>query len=173
MRAGASTLVHLVRRFLGSLSPRPLADVDDAWARSHLLAGEGVLWEQMSRADRKHSVAVARVVQEHLPADVAARPVLAAALLHDVGKIDAGLGTPGRVVATVAGRSRAARWRDQRGLPGRIARYLHHDQIGAELLAAAGADELTVAWAAEHHRPEGAWTVPVAIGRVLRDADDD
>ena len=40
-------------------------------------------------------------------------------------------------------------------------------------LAAAGSDRRTVAWATEHHRPESAWSVPTAVGRVLKDADDD
>jgi hypothetical protein len=29
-----------------------------------------------------------------------------------------------------------------------------------------------VAWAAQHHRPEEDWTVPVDAGRLLADADD-
>ena len=163
--------IHLVRRFLGSLSPRPLAPADDDWATSKLGPGERQLWQRMSRADQKHSVGVARLVAAQVGEDE--RPILAAALLHDVGKVDADLGTPGRVAATLVGRARGARWRRADGLRGRIGRYLVHDAIGAALLQDAGADPLTVAWAREHHQPEDAWSVPVAIGRVLRDADDD
>lgn len=162
--------IHLVRRFLGSLSPIPLAERDDRWAMDHLGPGERQLWQRMPRADRKHSVGVARIVAEsgELP-----RAAVAAALLHDVGKVEAELGTFGRVAATLVGRRRGRRWREEPGLRGRIGRYLHHDAIGASLLADAGADPLTVAWAREHHRPERDWSVPVAVGRVLRDADDD
>jgi putative nucleotidyltransferase with HDIG domain len=163
--------IHLVRRFLGSLSPLPLAAEDDAWATSKLGPGERQLWQRMPRADRKHSVGVARLVATQVGEDE--RAVLAAALLHDVGKVDADLGTFGRVAATLVGRTRGGRWRGSDGVRGRIGRYLDHDAIGAALLQDAGADPLTVAWAREHHRPEGAWSVPVAIGRVLRDADDD
>ena len=163
--------LHLVRRFLGSLSPRPVAPLDDAWATSKLGPGERDLWRRMSRADRKHSVGVARLVAEQV--GEAARPVLAAALLHDVGKVEAGLGTFGRVAATLVGRGRGTRWRDADGVKGRVGRYLHHDAVGATLLEQAGADPLTVAWARDHHRPERDWSVPVEIGRALRDADDD
>lgn len=93
--------IHLARRFVGSLSPRPLDPADDAWARSHLLAGERALWQRLSRADRKHAAGVAREVVRRLGPGTS-RQVIAAALLHDVGKVDAGLGTFGRVVATVA-----------------------------------------------------------------------
>lgn len=163
--------IHLVRRFLGSLSPLPLAADDDAWAISKLEPGERQLWQRMARADRKHSVGVARMVAAQVGEDD--RAVLAAALLHDVGKVEADLGTFGRVAATLVGRTRGARWRGTGGLQGRIGRYLDHDAIGASLLEGALADPLTVAWAREHHRPERHWSVPVEVGRVLRDADDD
>jgi len=164
--------LHLVRRFLGSLSPRPLRDADGEWVRSLLGPGEQALWERMPLADRKHAAGVARDVAGRLGPD-ATRPVLAAALLHDVGKVDARLGTAGRVAATLIGRRQGAAWEARAGWRGRVGRYLRHDAIGAELLEEAGADPLTVAWAREHHRPESDWSVPEAVGRALRDADDD
>lgn len=164
--------LHLARRFLGSLSPRPLDPADAEWVHGLLLPGEHALWARMPTADRKHAAGVARDVARRLGAD-ATRPVLAAALLHDVGKVDADLGTPSRVLATLIGRRRAGRWERRGGFRGRVARHLRHDAIGAELLAGAGADPLTVAWAREHHRPERDWSVPPAVGRALRDADDD
>lgn len=164
--------LHLARRFLGSMSPRPLDPADAEWVHGLLGPGERALWARMPRSDRKHAAGVAREVARLL-GDDATRAVLAAALLHDVGKLETGLGTPGRVVATLVGRRRAERWDGRAGIRGRFARYRRHDTIGAELLARAGADELTVAWAREHHRPERAWTVPPVLGRALRDADDD
>lgn len=172
MPALVATPLHLIRRFLGSLSPRPLRPEDDAWARSQLGPGEQRLWERMSRADRKHAAGVARAVDHRLGPD-ATPPVLAAALLHDVGKTEADLGTLGRVAATVIGRRRAGGWYGRGGLRGRIGGYLRHDEIGARLLADADAAPLTVAWAREHHHPPARWTVPAEVGRALRDADDD
>lgn len=133
---------------------------------SVLLTGELDLWRRMSGPDRRHAVAVARTAGGDRP-----RPVVAAALLHDVGKIDAGLGTFARSAVTaaalVAGRDRLARG------SGRAARYLRHDQIGAELLTAAGSDPLTVAWAREHHLDASRWSVPPDVGAALKAADDD
>jgi hypothetical protein len=166
----AAELVHLVRRFVGSLWPGGPAADDSAWADDQLLPGEVALWERMSGPDRRHAVGVARRTAALL-GDDATRPVLAAALLHDVGKIDAGLGTFRRSAVTgvslVVGRDRLRRG------SGRAGRYLRHDAIGAELLASAGSDALTVAWAREHHMPPARWTVPSAVAGALKDADDD
>lgn len=129
----------------------------------------------MSPADRRHAVGVARRAAAALGEP--SREVVAAALLHDAGKIESDLGTPGRVVATVAaavtGRRRVEAWASRPGLAGRIGLYLRHPQLGAELLSAAGSDPLTVAWAGEHHLPEERWTVPLAVGLALKAADDD
>lgn len=114
----------------------------------------------MSPPDQRHAVGVARTVS----ASHSERPVIAAALLHDVGKIEADLGTFGRVAATLVGHRRAR---------GRLATYLRHDAIGAELLTAAGSDPVTVAWAREHHLPPQRWTVPQEIAKALKAADDD
>jgi putative nucleotidyltransferase with HDIG domain len=122
----------------------------------------------MSRPDRRHAVAVARRVQGALGHE-AERPVLAAALLHDVGKMASGLGTFGRVAATVAG---LVQPRAREGA-GRVARYLRHDLLGADMLAAAGSDPLTVAWAREHHLTYDRWSVPRRVGWILKAADDD
>jgi hypothetical protein len=159
-------LRHLARRFVGSLAPGGPAPDDEAWALSQLVVGEAALWRRMSAPDRRHAVGVARRVAGALPAPE--RPVLAAALLHDVGKVESRLGTFGRVGATVVGLTGG-----RQVAVGRVGRYLRHDEIGAGLLAAAGSDPLTVAWAREHHMPPERWTVPAAVGQALKAADDD
>jgi hypothetical protein len=132
--------------------------------------GEVALWQRMKGYDRRHAVGVARRVAVAL-GSAATSPVMAAALLHDVGKIDSDLGVMRRVVATVwaglRGRRRVASG------DGRTARYLSHPDIGAQLLREAGADSLTVAWAAEHHLPSAAWTIDETVAAALKDADDD
>jgi hypothetical protein len=171
-----ATWGHLARRFAGSLRPGGPGRSGREWAHGQLLDGEAALWRRMSGPDRRHSVAVARRVERAL-GDEATRPVLAAALLHDVGKVEAGLGVYGRVVATlsakIAGHEMASDWRRSRGFTRRVGLYLHHAELGGDLLALAGSDPLTVAWAREHHLPEQDWTIPLEIGRALRDADDD
>ena len=167
---------HLVKRFLGSLRPGGPGRVAEAWVRSVLSDGEHLLWRRMSGPDRRHAHAVARRVEAAL-GDDATPPVLAAALLHDVGKVDSGLRTYGRVVATLsgalAGHDTAHLWTTRGGITRRVGLYLLHPEIGGDQLALAGSDPLTVAWAREHHKPESEWTVPLAVGRVLKDCDDD
>ncbi len=135
------------------------------------------LWERLSGPDRRHSVEVAREAQRLLGPEAAGRPVLAAALLHDVGKLDAGLGTPGRVAATVigvaAGAGSVSRWTGKGGFRGRVARYLQHPQRGAELLAEAGSDPLAVAWARGHHLPPERCGIEPDLAAALRAADND
>jgi len=127
---------HLAARFFGSLSGRP-PDVDDeVWAEDHLLAGEVALWRRMSNQDRRHSAKVARRFVERRPS--ATRAEIAGALLHDVGKIECGLGTFGRVAASVAG-----------PVTERFRIYHDHERIGSELAAAAGSDRATVDLIAE------------------------
>jgi hypothetical protein len=167
---------HLVRRFLGSLSPLPPRRDDEAWVQTTLSARELELWGRMSRADRRHAAGVARRVERALGAE-ATSPVLAAALLHDVGKVASGLGTYGRVVATLAGaaagRETAEVWTRKGGITRKVGLYLRHPQLGADMLAIAGSDPLTVAWAREHHLPSDQWTVSPPIAEALKAADDD
>ncbi|MGQ0615517.1 MAG: hypothetical protein ACT4PW_00750 [Acidimicrobiia bacterium] len=169
-------LPHLARRFFGSLSGSEPPAGDEAWARRQLLAAEADLWERMSNPDRRHAIGVARRVERALGHE-AARPVLAAALLHDVGKISSALGTYGRVVATVtgaaAGYKRARRWSSGHGFPRRIGLYLDHPGIGGDLLAQAGSDALTSEWARQHHQPPERWTLDPVVAAALKAADDD
>lgn len=171
-----ATTSHLVRRFFGSLRPGGPSAADRAWVDAQLLPAERALWIRLSGPDRRHATAAAREVERILGHD-ATRPVLAAALLHDIGKLESGLRTYGRVVATlsakVAGPEMAHDWRRQRGFARRVGLYLLHADIGGDLLALAGSDPLTVAWAREHHRSPGEWTVPHHVGEALQAADDD
>lgn len=172
---------HLVRRFFWSLwwslSPLGPGAGEDDWARSHLNEGELALWGAMGRVDRRHAVRVARRVE----ADPRVGPderqrLINAALLHDVGKIAAGLGTFGRagatVVAAVADEDTLTAWSRRGGLRGRLGRHAHYPAIGADLLDEAGSARLTVSWAREHHAGPDGWTVPVEWAEVLAAADD-
>lgn len=175
--------VHRARRLGRSLVARAPGDEDTAWAHAFLSDRERRLFDRMAAVDRTHSIGVARGVADHLDRvglgvdDAEARWIVAAALTHDVGKTVAGLGTYGRVVATlsesVGGASMARVWAERSGMTRKVGLYLQYPRLGADLLAVAGSDERVVAWAAEHHEPEEAWTVPLEAGRLLRDADDD
>lgn len=185
--SGFGSFRHLAARFFGALDPRGPSPEQEAWATAWLLPGEVDLWRRMSGPDRRHAAGVAADTAALLglpcsdPAGegIPPRPVMAAALLHDVGKIESGYGTFARVAITLAaigaGRDRlttalpddAPRWRV------RVRDYLIHDDHGARLLEAAGSDTLTCAWAGEHHRPRETWTVEQVYADALKAADGD
>jgi CO/xanthine dehydrogenase Mo-binding subunit len=81
--------------------------------------------------DRRHSVMVGRRFVKHRPN--ALNSEIAGALLHDVGKSAARLGTFARVLATLVG-PRTSRFRQ----------YHDHEAIGAAMLRSINSDELTI-----------------------------
>jgi hypothetical protein len=125
-------VVHLVKRYVGSLSKTPPSAEDEGWAMTWMSTAEAHLWSRMTVQDRRHSIEIARRFQERRPA--ATRAEMAGALLHDVGKLQSGLPTTGRVLATVVG-PRTERYRE----------YHEHEAFGADLAAAAEADPATSA----------------------------
>jgi hypothetical protein len=167
--------VHLVARFFGSLAPIGPRASDTDWVRAVLSPAEFELWSEMSRPDRRHSAAVARRVNSAL-GDAVQPDVIAAALLHDIGKLDARLGTFGRVVATVCGlvsRDMAEQWASTRGFTRRVGLYLCHDRLGSERLAYIGSAPIVVAWARDHHQSPSSWTIDRTLADVLKAADGD
>lgn len=164
-----SEVPHLAQRTLWSLR-KPVPDPDgEKWLLTLLSQKEGLLYRSMSAVDRAHAIGCARQVDD-LDAEV-----IVASALHDVGKTDSGLGTPGRVLATLAGlmiAERARGWAGRRNIAGQIATYLDHPERGALALTKAGSSSLAIAWAREHHLGDDRLTIEPAIARRLRDADD-
>lgn len=126
--------VHLARRWWGTVRARPLDEVDLAWVRDVLSPSEGELWQSMDWRDRTHSYIVARRFESLIgPGAERRRAALAAALLHDVGKVQSHLSTIERVAATVL-----------RGGSERFRAYLNHEAIGVELCRQAGSEPETL-----------------------------
>jgi hypothetical protein len=171
---------YLVRRLGDSLRRARPGSQDLEWVASVLQPGELALWRRLSDFDQYHSVRVARWAERGLLATEHAGEGrwLAAALLHDVGKLEAGLGPAGRVVADLAGRvaslTTAHRWAaSPNGLLRRIGLHLTHGPAGARAIRAAGGREVVAAWAEAHQSlpcPQ-APGVPEAVAAVLSEAD--
>ncbi len=148
-------LRHLAARFFSVVRARPLGPREQAEAASLLRPGERRLFWDQPVADQRHALASARRALREAPGR---RDLARAALLHDVGKRHARLGAIGRSLASAAALA---------GLPrrGRVAAYLDHGAVGAEELAAAGAEPIVVEFARWHHaaRPagfaEGEWAL--------------
>ena len=127
---------HLAARFVTSLPPTPPSVEDEVWADEHLLSTERELWVQLSNQDRRHSIGVAQRFDDARGG--ASRAEIAGALLHDIGKIECGLGTFGRVAATMVG-----------GRTERFRAYHDHEEIGARLVSSCGSDPATIELVAE------------------------
>ena len=130
--SAVSNLWHLAKRFVTSLTAAPLTATEAREIGEMLLPAEMQLFSRFSTADQRHALVVLR----RFDAIATGAPTAArrAALLHDIGKIEAPLGTLARVLATLVGR-RSARFRA----------YHEHEARGANLLQSAGSDALTVA----------------------------
>ena len=173
--------LHLSRRFVGALRPGGPKPADAAWVTTVLTPEEHALWSRMPKHDRRHSVLVARRVEATLAGtDAAGDPRwLAAALLHDVGKLDAGLSVPGRVVATLArgaaGHEWTEPWSTKRGFLRRVGLYLRHPELGETRIRVAGGRQEAARWAGAHH-DASAYTdlsIPPQVVDALVAADDD
>jgi hypothetical protein len=138
-------------------APR-LTSSETSQVASQLTPAEAAVFFDQPAADQRHGWEAACAVEK------AGRPDLArAALLHDVGKRQAGLGPVGRSLATA--------WSKLGGAPrGRWRRYLDHGPAAAAELERLGAEPLVVDFARHHHgtRPE---SIPPAAWEILVRAD--
>jgi hypothetical protein len=171
---------HLPRRFLRALWPGAPKPAATRRVEEILTPSELALWRALPNHDRRYSIRVAQLVERDLAGtEYAGDPRwLAAALLHDTGKLDAGLGVIGRSAATItaalAGERRVTSWQSASGWRGRVATYFHHDELGARRIRDAGGRDEAAAWTfAHHHRDRWAATgIPPVVMQALQAADD-
>lgn len=134
---GPSYLVHLSRRWWGTVRARPLEADEISWVRERLSEAEFALWITMDWRDQRHALLVAQrfeALRSAAPAiAVSEREAVAAALLHDVGKAESQLSTLERVVVTIVG-GRTERFRS----------YVDHESVGWELCRRAGSSSITL-----------------------------
>jgi HD domain len=174
-------LVHLAGRFTRALWPGPPRAADVEWVHGILNEGTFTQFRRQPNHDQRHAIGVARDVERRLAGTEYAGDDrwLAAALLHDIGKLDARLGIYGRVVATVAGavagRHMADVWSTKQGFTRRVGLYLRHAELGADRIRIAQGPEAAARWAAAHHDPDqwDATDIPSEVMAVLDAADND
>jgi predicted HD phosphohydrolase len=174
-------LRHLSGRFVRALWPGPPRAADVDWVESVLTPAGFVQFRRQPNHDQRHAIAVARDVHDRLAGTEYAGDTrwLSAALLHDIGKLDARLGVYGRVVATVsgavAGRDHAEAWSTSSGFTRRVGLYLRHTELGGDRIRIAGEPEEAALWSAVHHDPER-WDdlpIPEPVIAALDAADND
>lgn len=144
--------VYRIWQALVGLRPR-VTDADRAEARAWLDDRQFALWAQQAGRDQAHTLRVFRLVRAQ---GYGARPLLQAALLHDVGKV---VGSPRlwhRTVWVLVG-ALAPRWRHilvaERGWRRAFWALAEHPHLGAEMARRAGCDE-DVVWLIAHHQDE-------------------
>lgn len=115
-----------------------LNPADDRFARQKLTDPEYGLYEAMDVRDRAHSVLVAKVLLDRHPA--AHRNLVAAALLHDVGKSRLKFNAAHRVLVHLARPRGLPQEPLAGGLRGALQLREHHETIGARMLDEAGVD---------------------------------
>jgi hypothetical protein len=155
------TLLHLARRFFGWWSAgRPNPEVQ-LWIGTRLESDAARLFWKQDVQDQAHAAAVATLVAQRHPDR---SDLIAAALLHDVGKAVSRLGPVRRSIATVLGGL---------GLPmtRRLVAYRNHGPIGAGMLEEAKAPPIAIAFARHHGTVQAPDGVAAADWAVLREAD--
>ncbi len=130
-------LWHLATRFFGTVLQRPLGPRRQDEVHDVLTGSEAELFFRQQAIDQRHAYAVAQRVQ----VATGDPDAVAAALLHDVGKTESQLGPMARSLATLLDVGRLP-------VPSRWRAYRDHGQLGAAILAEAGARPLAVAFAA-------------------------
>jgi putative nucleotidyltransferase with HDIG domain len=143
-----------------------VTDADRAEAINILSPSLQSLFLRMRVRDQRHALQVLHRLHE-----AGTDPILAqAALLHDVGKVEAYLGVPGRTLLVLAEALGAVGAVARLPVLGpRLGRYLLHPEIGARMLADAGADrrliEIVREHQAKHPRMSETMTLQAADGR--------
>jgi hypothetical protein len=174
-------LLHLSGRFVRAVWPGRARAEDVEWVESVLSPAAYTEWQRQPGHDRRHTVTVAREVEVRLAGSAHADDPrwVAAALLHDIGKLDARLGVYGRVVATVSGavggRGMADAWSERGGFTRRVGLYLRHPELGADRIRLLEGPEEAAQWAAAHHDPT-TWDtldIPADVVAALAAADND
>jgi len=157
-------------RLLAALFPP-----NDQFAAKALKPDELRLFRSMAPADRRHGLCVANRLAAHGVVDA---DVLAAALLHDAGKVGGGLNLLRRTSIVLLGPRAVARIAPE-SMPSKggwrraLWVHRHHAELGAQRCAHAGSSPLVVELVRLHDvarvqcESEVAWRL-----ELLRDADD-
>lgn len=129
-------MLHLVRRFFGFLTARPLTPQEQIFINRVLTTDLQRLFYTQRVEDQRHALDVVSRVPD-------TPELVEAALMHDIGKTRIRLGAIGRALATMWFATSLPVW-------GQWLTYRDHGPIGADLLEANGGRALAVSFARYH-----------------------
>ena len=175
MNAHFGSAGHLLKRLFFSVLPAKKSNASDELL-SLLNSIELSLFNAQKRIDKNHSF---RNVKKLIASSetTPAPDLLVACALHDVGKIQSRFGLTGRVLATcvasVVGLRRIDAWsrKSPKSLSHRIAVYVRHPEIGANLLMEAQSNRIAIVWARDHHKRLDESTLDPSLFIILSEAD--
>lgn len=133
-------LLYRVRQFFHARNAAPLSEAESERVRAVLNREQFALYQTMPLGDQRHSL---QIFDGLCAQGYTARPLLQAALLHDVAKRELGLGyRTGVILLNRFSPHALARAASPQPRSWRYPFYisLHHPELGAELAARVGAD---------------------------------
>jgi hypothetical protein len=161
-KSWVSTIVYRLGQVHQQLGRgEPLSSEERAEIVRWLPEGARELFDTMSVADQRHALRVCRGLQERGCGDA---EMLAAALLHDVGKAEGRVPFWTRPTIVIGKRlapgllSRLTRYpvdESRKGWRRSLSYAWHHAEVGADLAAAAGLSPQAVLYIRTHHQPDG------------------
>jgi putative nucleotidyltransferase with HDIG domain len=146
---GEMAFMYRVKQFFWSLDTR-MEREDFEYAERNLSAPQHELFTRLSRQDQKHSIKVAREVEEECVKEgIEPAEMVRVALLHDAGKLNARLNSIDKSLLVLGdkfsgGRIRRLGWR-------KVDAYFNHGAMGRELLMGMGLSERALYLIENHH----------------------
>lgn len=166
---------YRVQQFMLAFNP-PAQAVETAMVSPYLAPAQLALFRQLQRSEQWHACLMLNKLLDQGETD---RDLLAAALLHDIGKILYPLKTWERVLIVIMKRSfpRLVEGWGQGSPQGLVKPFVvacQHARWGADLAEKAGASALTVGLVRQHEEetPTDSTTEQDRLLRLLKQADD-
>lgn len=142
---------NLLLRTLYAFFPR-LVKPNDSFAKAQLTATAYQLYLSMDKRDRDHACKVAECLLSEQPD--ASKTLVAAALLHDIGKAEVPYRPFERILVHLYMPKQLSKNPRYRGLKGMWQVRQHHAYYGAERLRNCGISEAIASIVEQHHNPQ-------------------
>ncbi len=125
---------------------------NDSFAKAQLPPNAYELYLSMDKRDRDHACRVTEYLLKEKPD--ASKSLVAAALLHDIGKAEGPYRSFERILVHLYMPKKLTKTPRYKGLKGMWQKRQHHAYYGAERLRTAGISEAIASIVEQHHNPQ-------------------